>query len=95
MRSTPTAVGLASAPADETVEVARAASAITHGDPAAGWGTALYHLMIRAALHGDDPFDVLASELPRLPTDQHRYRRMLAPDWTPDLTRRVPMGCTA
>ena len=36
---------------------AQQTSAVTHGDPAAGWGTAIYHLMVRSAVRGEDPFD--------------------------------------
>ena len=46
MRSTPTAVHYARSTADETVAAAIATSEVTHGDPAAGWGTALFHLMV-------------------------------------------------
>jgi ADP-ribosylglycohydrolase len=101
MRATPTAVRFASSSPDDTVCAAQATSAITHGDPAAGWGTALYHLMIRAALRGDDPFVVLDQGLARLPTDQARYVTMLAPAWQPskrdgvDVPRAGGMGRAA
>ena len=36
---------ISAASADETVDSARQTSNVTHGDPAAGWGTALFHLM--------------------------------------------------
>ena len=74
MRATPTAVHFAGGSPEETVAAARATSAVTHGDPAAGWGTALYHLMIRAALDGDDAFAALDDGLAQLPDDQSRYR---------------------
>lgn len=70
MRATPTAVLYAATSADETVEAARQTSNVTHGDPAAGWGTALFHLMIRAALRGHDPFVALDAALADLPSDQ-------------------------
>ena len=91
MRATPTAVHFARSSVDETIAAARATSIVTHGDPAAGWGTALFHLMIRAALAGDDPFAALADGLAMLPDDQDRYQRMLDPDWTP-VSPEVPNG---
>ena len=63
MRAAPTAVHFAAKPAADTVDAAHRTSQITHGDPAAGWGTALLHLMIRAALHGDDALAALDSGL--------------------------------
>ncbi len=86
MRATPTAVYFARQPADVTIAAARETSQVTHGDPAAGWGTALYHLMIAAAVAGDDPFVALEDGLARLPADQDRYRTMLSATWTPDDT---------
>ena len=91
MRSTPTAVHFASGTIDDTVAAAHAYGAITHGDPAAGWGTAIHHVMVRAAMRDDDPFAALADFLGTLPDDQERYRRMLAPGWTPD-SMEVPNG---
>jgi ADP-ribosyl-[dinitrogen reductase] hydrolase len=83
MRATPTAVHFASSSSDATIAAARATSAITHGDPSTGWGTALFHQMIRAALHGEDPFAALRTGLDELPADQDRYVAMLHPDWEP------------
>jgi ADP-ribosyl-[dinitrogen reductase] hydrolase len=83
MRSTPSAVFFAGGSAEETVTAARAASAVTHADPAAGWGAALHHVMIRAALDGRDPLASLPAALDLLPDDQSRYREMLRPDWRP------------
>jgi ADP-ribosyl-[dinitrogen reductase] hydrolase len=83
MRATPTAVHFAHASEAESIEAAHQASLVTHGDPAAGWGTALFHVMIRAALHGDDPFAALDSSLKALPPEQHRYVEMLDAGWQP------------
>ena len=91
MRATPTAVYFAGQPADVTIAAARESSQVTHGDPAAGWGTALYHLMIGAAVLGDDPFLALDEGRARLPADQDRYRTMLAATWTPGDTS-LPNG---
>ena len=75
MRATPTAVHFADASEAASMEAAHKTSLVTHGDPAAGWGTALFHLMIRAALHGDDPFAALESSLKALPPEQAPIRR--------------------
>jgi ADP-ribosyl-[dinitrogen reductase] hydrolase len=91
MRSAPTAVHYATTTVAETVEAARATSAVTHGDPAAAWGVALFHLMVRAAVHGEDPEAALTEGLEMLPDDQDRYRRMLAPSWRPE-SAEVPNG---
>jgi ADP-ribosylglycohydrolase len=98
MRATPSAVHYASAPLDETIDAARQLAAITHGDPSCGWGTAIHHAMVRAALAGDDPFALLGDVLRLLPDDQARYRRMLAADWTPDqmeASNGTVWGCLA
>jgi ADP-ribosylglycohydrolase len=83
MRATPAAVHFARASEAESIEAAHQASLVTHGDPAAGWGTALFHVMIRAALHGDDPFAALDSSLKALPPEQHRYVEILDAGWQP------------
>lgn len=83
MRAAPTAVLGSTRTKAETVAMARATSAVTHGDPAAGWGTAIHHVMLRAAVRGEDPFAALDRVLATLPDDQARYLEMLAPGWTP------------
>jgi ADP-ribosyl-[dinitrogen reductase] hydrolase len=98
MRATPTAVRFASSSADATMAAARATAAVTHGDPATGWGTALYHVMIQAALRGDDPFAALGDGLARLPSDQDRYVTMLDRAWQPaasTLSNGTVWGCLA
>jgi len=83
MRSAPAAVFFGRASVDASMEAARAMSAVTHGDPAAGWGAAILHAMVHAELNGEDAFERLAALLPMLPADQSRYREMLRPDWLP------------
>ena len=83
MRATPTAVHFALGDEEESIAAAHECSSVTHADPAAGWGTALYHVMIRAALRGADPFAALESRLAGLPADQARYVEMLDPSWQP------------
>jgi ADP-ribosyl-[dinitrogen reductase] hydrolase len=83
MRATPAAVHFARASEAESIAAAHQASLVTHGDPAAGWGTALFHVMIRAALHGGDPFAALESSLKALPPEQQRYVEILDAGWQP------------
>ena len=83
MRAAPTAVLLARAGEEDSAEFARRTAVLTHGDPAAGWGTAILHTMIRAALLGDEPWAALTRALASLPDDQHIYRQILRDDWTP------------
>jgi ADP-ribosyl-[dinitrogen reductase] hydrolase len=92
MRATPTAVRFAAASAEQTFDAARHTSTVTHSDPAAAWGTALFHLMIRAALRGQDPFAALDAALCDLPSDQARYREMLDVRWQPANTSLNPRG---
>lgn len=91
MRATPTAVRFAAASESTTVEAAHRTASITHGDPAAAWGTALFHVMVRAALTGADCFAALDRALAKLPRDQVRYVEMLDPDWRPEDTT-LPNG---
>ena len=84
MRATPAAIWFARAPLDESMAAARVMSALTHGDPAAGEGVALFHGMIAAALNGDDPLGALPDLLDRVSADhQPKWREVLVPGWTP------------
>src|SRR5436853_82110 len=64
---------------------ARGVSALTHGDPAAGEGCAVFAELIRVALDGGDPLAAIPGALAAV-SDEHRDRwaAVLAPDWTPD-----------
>lgn len=91
MRATPSAVYFARHDLDTSMRAARELAAITHGDPAAQWGAAIYHALLHAALHGDDAFAALDAVLATLPDDQQRFVSMLAPGWKPEDTE-LPNG---
>ncbi|MFI6744462.1 ADP-ribosylglycohydrolase family protein [Nonomuraea sp. NPDC050451] len=60
-------------------------AALTHGDPAAWEGTAIFHDLIRIALNGADPLDELSQTLTAVqPDHRQRYSAVLAADWHPD-----------
>lgn len=63
MRSTPAALWFARAGTGAGAAAARQLSALTHGDPAAGEGCAIFHVLVSAALAGDDPLDALDDAL--------------------------------
>lgn len=59
-------------------------AALTHSDPAAGWGAWIAVEMMREAILGLDPMKVLPTLLDRLPDDMlQQFAPLLAPDWTP------------
>jgi ADP-ribosyl-[dinitrogen reductase] hydrolase len=81
MRTTPAAIWFARFGANATVDAARRISALTHGDPSAGEGCAIFHELMRVALDGADPLTAIPAAL-ELVADQHRQRwaTVLAPD---------------
>ncbi|MFF8810651.1 ADP-ribosylglycohydrolase family protein [Streptomyces pactum] len=86
MRATTPAVYFAADGPDATADAARRIAALTHGDPAAWEGTALFHELLRVALDGADPLAALPDALALLdPGHRDRYATVLAPDWHPDL----------
>lgn len=81
MRATTSARFAAGGDLASSFELARAQSELTHGDPAAGWGAARYHGMIRAALREEPALDALPGLLDGLPPPHAaRYRSMLMSD---------------
>src|SRR3954469_935923 len=84
MRTTPAAIWFARFGQAATMDAARRISALTHGDPSAGEGCAIFHELMRAALEGDDPLAAIPGAL-ELVADEHRDRwaTVLAADWTP------------
>ncbi|MGW5349552.1 ADP-ribosylglycohydrolase family protein [Streptomyces sp. NPDC004031] len=85
MRAATSAVYFAAAGREATMDAARRLSALTHGDPAAWEGTAVFHELVRLALLGADPLAALPDVLLALrPAHRGRYATVLAPDWTPE-----------
>ncbi|MGH3737007.1 MAG: ADP-ribosylglycohydrolase family protein, partial [Micromonosporaceae bacterium] len=79
------AVHFAAAGPRASAEAARRISALTHGDPAAWEGTVILHELVRLALAGADPLDVVADALAAtVPDHRQRYTDVLAADWHPD-----------
>ncbi|MEU9115019.1 ADP-ribosylglycohydrolase family protein [Streptomyces sp. NPDC048483] len=86
MRAAPSAVYFAGRGRTATMDAARRLTALTHGDPAAWEGTALFHELVRTALDGGDPLAAVPDALAAV-TAAHRDRWavVLAPDWHPGL----------
>lgn len=81
MRTLPAALFFAPA---GTWEAARRISEVTHGDPAAGEGCAIYHELVRRALAGEDPFADVDGVLGLVADDQRaRFAEVLSPAWQP------------
>lgn len=86
MRAAPSAVYFAKYGSTATMDAARQISALTHGDPAAGEGTAIYHELIRVALAAADPLDAIDDTLAEVDSAQReRYAIVLRPNWYPEV----------
>ncbi|MGW1378673.1 ADP-ribosylglycohydrolase family protein [Streptomyces sp. NPDC002446] len=86
MRAAPAAVCFAGRGRAATMDAARHLSALTHGDPAAWEGTAVFHELIRVALGGGDPLAAVPDALAAVhPDHRDRWAVVLAPDWHPGL----------
>ncbi|WP_055589024.1 ADP-ribosylglycohydrolase family protein [Peterkaempfera griseoplana] len=86
MRASTAAVRFARTGPHTTMDAARRIAALTHGDPAAWEGTAVFHELVRRALHGADPLAALPEILDLVhPGHRDRYAVVLAPDWHPGL----------
>src|SRR5688572_21596334 len=85
MRTTPAAIRFSRDGREATMDAARRISALTHGDPSAGEGCAIFHQLMRVALDGGDPLAAIPSAVEAV-ADEHRERwaTVLAPDWTPE-----------
>ncbi|MFD3535742.1 ADP-ribosylglycohydrolase family protein [Streptomyces sp. NPDC058664] len=85
MRASTSAVHFAARGRTATMDAARRISALTHGDGAAGEGTAILHELIRVALLGEDPVAALPATLAEVsPSHRERWATVLAPGWHPD-----------
>jgi ADP-ribosylglycohydrolase len=66
------------------MDAGRRLAALTHGDPAAWEGTALFHELLRVALAGGDPLGAVTAALTAArPDHRARYATVLAVDWEP------------
>ena len=84
MRTIPAAIHWSRAGFEATGDAARRISALTHGDPAAGDGCAIYHHLVAAALAGQQPLAALPAALAEIPAQRRdRWTAVCAPDWTP------------
>src|SRR4051812_2170814 len=61
MRTTRAAFGSAGFGQEATMDAARRISALTHDDPSAGEGCAIFHELLRVALEGEDPLAAIPS----------------------------------
>ena len=85
MRTTPAAIRFARAGTAATMDAARRISALTHGDPAAGEGCAVFHELVRVALDGGDPLAAVPDALALVaPEHRGRWAESLAGTWTPE-----------
>src|SRR5215210_838512 len=63
MRAIPAAIWFSRYGIEATMDAARRISTLTHGDPAAGEGCAIFFELMRAALNGSDPLEAVPSAL--------------------------------
>jgi ADP-ribosyl-[dinitrogen reductase] hydrolase len=85
MRTTPAAIWFSRFGTAATMDAARRISALTHGDPSAGEGCAVFHELMRVALDGEDPLSAIPSALALVAAEhRERWATVLAPDWTPE-----------
>jgi ADP-ribosyl-[dinitrogen reductase] hydrolase len=92
MRAMPAAIFFARAGTEATMSAARRISDLTHGDPAAGDGCAIYHRLIAAALDGADPLSILPDAVAAVPAERRAaWEEALDQAWTPEQAR-TPNG---
>ena len=84
MRTTPAAIWFAAAGRDSTMDAGRRISALTHGDPTAGEGCAIFHELVRVALDGEDPLAAVPDALAAVaPEHRAKWETVLSPTWQP------------
>jgi len=85
MRTTPAAIRFARDGREATMDAARRISGLTHGDPSAGEGCAVFHELVRVALDGGDPLAAIPAALESVAGEhRERWATVLAPGWTPE-----------
>lgn len=85
MRVTPIALAWSDADEATLMTVARAQAALTHFDPAAGWGAAIGAALIRRAVRGEDPITALPEVLAQVEADHREpFATMLDASWEPN-----------
>ena len=85
MRVTGLACAFATGDEATLIAAARAQAALTHLDPAAGWGAAIAAALIRRAIHGDDPIAAIPAVLALVDdAERDRFATMLDPMWSPE-----------
>lgn len=89
MRVAPVGVAFAAVEGDDVTEqcmqVAYAQAALTHHDPAAGWGAAVWAELIRRTILGADPLRELDEVLSHVPAEvRAAFEPLVADDWSPD-----------
>lgn len=84
MRAFPLVAALVSVDDDLARQVVLHQASLTHPHPASGWGAWLAVAMMRAAVAGRDPFDVIDGELAAMPAELvEEFRAVLHPQWAP------------
>ena len=85
MRTTPVAIVFGDAGREATMDAARRVSLLTHGDPAAGEGCAIFAELVRVALEGGDPLAAVAPTLALVDERlRQRFEQVLDEAWQPD-----------
>jgi ADP-ribosylglycohydrolase len=96
MRATTSALFAATFTKGDSMRLACRQAVLTHGDPAAWWGAAIYHVLVRAGVRGRDPFDDLDDALDRVPPEVAApYRDLLTDDAAPHSGNGAVWGCLA
>lgn len=85
MRTTPAAIFFARHGLSQSADAARRISALTHGDPAAGDGCAIFHRLVAVALDGGDAVAEIDAALTDVPSARRaKWATVLHPQWTPE-----------
>jgi ADP-ribosyl-[dinitrogen reductase] hydrolase len=92
MRTAPAAIWFSRAGENENADAARRISDLTHGDPAAGDGCVIYHLLVAAALTGRDALEALPDAIDRVdPSRRTEWQRVFSEKWSPE-GETIPNG---